>query len=364
MNVKHAAGLVLVMVATQAHGQTRFVGDSPTRPQLGRAPIGTSAASSSGVSGSVAATRSVVGYRGFGYRGFRYGALGYGGIGYRGIGYGGLSYGAIGYTPYVYRPDYYYTPGLCRGCGFVLSGCRCGGPVYGVYVPPLYLDNSDLFGPRALLRFYGLEGAFAPPNRQAGRPPAPRNPAPPANPPAGLLPAGPRVAAKPAGGGPRARAWRFIDHGDRHFKAGRFREALSRYKKAASSDANLAAAKFRAAFAYLGLENVDLAALSIRRGLAIDPNWPEADFVLEDLLDDAAQQAALKTVAKRLQLFPNNSEARLVAGVLLQFDGQPDGAAKQFRRAIAIAGEDPAAALFLAEPEPAAEQPVAKQPGG
>ncbi|MEM9186598.1 MAG: tetratricopeptide repeat protein, partial [Planctomycetota bacterium] len=209
----------------------------------------------------------------------------------------------------------------------------------------------------ALIRFLGAEAAFTKPV------PRPRNAAPPAQPPA---PAGIAAAPQPAGppavvpGGARARAWKFIDHGDRHFKAGRYRDALSRYKKATASAPDLAAARFREGFAYLGLGAVDRAALSIRRGLARDPAWPQSDFVLDDLfVDNDSRQAVQRAVAAELRDSPNNSEARLLAGVLLHFDGQPRAAEKQFRRVIAIAGQDAAAALFLpppVDPPPANEE--------
>lgn len=166
-------------------------------------------------------------------------------------------------------------------------------------------------------------------------------------------PAGDKVVAKrepvrPPGAGARARSWRFIDIGDRHFKAARYRDALTRYRKAISTDEDLAAARFREAFAYLGLGNLNRAATSIRRGLQLDPDWPDSEFVLEDLFtNDAERKLAFQKVSERLDLLPNDSEARLLAGVMLHFDGDPDAAEKQFRRAIEIAGVDAAASRFL-----------------
>ncbi|MEN1681961.1 MAG: tetratricopeptide repeat protein, partial [Planctomycetota bacterium] len=160
--------------------------------------------------------------------------------------------------------------------------------------------------------------------------------------------ANPRAAARPAADGARARAWKFIDHGDRHFRAGRYREALSRYRRAVDSSGDVADARFREGFAYLSLGSVERAALSIRRGLDRDPAWPDSAFVLDDLYpDEAARDAAYKVLADRLKDRPNDADARFLAGVLLHFDGRPNEAERQFRRVIKLAGDDAASRLFL-----------------
>ncbi|MEM8864266.1 MAG: tetratricopeptide repeat protein [Planctomycetota bacterium] len=320
---------VLALGASEAEAQTRFVGDSPTRIAFTGGNFRTVGARFSRFGGFRP-------YRSFTYRS-----------------------GVFVRSPFVYRPysfgcgyPYYgYGGGFCNGCGAFGSFCRCGGPVF---LPPVVLDPSTLYGPRALLRFAGAEDDFGlgqPRPRGAQAAPAANVPA------AGMVPPKPRrVAALPVGAGARGRAWKFIDHGDRHFKAGRYREALSRYKKAITSSPELAAARFREGFAHLGLGNLDRAALSIRRGLQRDAEWPDSDFVLEDLFaDELERQQAFRSVALQLQDLPNDSEARLLAGVLLHFDGDPMGAEKQFRRVQRITGGDPAAELFLPNADDADE---------
>jgi len=316
-----------------AQAQVRFPGDSPRRFVPRSSPSFQSSRAFSTFS-SHRFGRTYRGFSGYGvgpFYGSRYSGPVYAGPRYD---YYGYNYGGYGY------PSRYHASDYCEVCGGYGWGCRCRRPIY---YPPVVVDPNTLYGPQALLRFYGIGNR----SNHSQQPQASQK----------LLPAAPRVAARPANAGTRARAWRFIDYGDRHLKAGRYREALTRYHKATRTFAELDAAHFRAGFAYLALDNFHRAAQAMQRGLQLNPDWPESQFVVEDLFDDAAQRAVLNALAAHLQELPNDANARLLAGVMLHFDGEPDRAAKQFSRVMELAGEDSVARLFLPKP-PAEDQPL------
>lgn len=70
-----------------------------------------------------------------------------------------------------------------------------------------------------------------------------------------------------------ARARQFIEYGDARFRQQQFTDAYQRYRKAAESAPNLADAYFRQAFAQAALGRYRPAVNSIRRGLALEPEW-------------------------------------------------------------------------------------------
>lgn len=342
--------LAAVASAVPLKAQTRFPGDSPTRG----VPIGTPGAGSRSGSGSV--PTFTIPQRGFGR------SIGVGiGVTY-GYPFGGFGYNRY-YGRHFYGPTYGYGPygyyGLCPFCGGRYGYCGCRGPIY---YPPVVVDSRGSYGPGGVLNFYGIDPPtptapqvadnrpFVPPQRNNAQTPE------------ALRPANPQAAAKPVApqviDGGRARAWRYIDLGDRDMKRGDYRAALSLYKKAIRSDSDLAAPQFRLMFAYLGLGNLDRAAEALRAGLRLDPAWPHSDFVLDDLFPgNEKHRPALVAITKQLDQFPNDAQARLLAGVVLHFDAQPRAAEQQFRRAIKLAGDDSAARLFLPPPREADEDP-------
>ena len=324
------AAAVICLAAEVTYAQVRFPGDSPRRLVPGVV-----------ASYSPARTFTFSGHRHGSYWGSyrpsRHFSYGYHRSIYGGPVYGGVYFNGYDYGGYRY-PRKFYGAGNCSGCGFYGSACVCRGPIY---YPPVVVDPSKLYGPQALLRFYGVGNTS---NAQPAQTRAP------------ILPPAPRVAARPANAGARARAWRFVDYGDRHFKAGRYREALSRYKKAIASVGEIDAAHFRSGFAYLALGNFERSAQAMRRGLKLNPDWPESQFVVEDLFDDAAQRAVLRSLSAQLKKLPNDANARLLAGIMFHFDGQPAMAANQFRRAVDVAGDDAVAGLFL--PKPQEDEPL------
>ncbi|HVX10059.1 MAG TPA: hypothetical protein VHC22_02550 [Pirellulales bacterium] len=125
-----------------------------------------------------------------------------------------------------------------------------------------------------------------------------------------------------------ARALQFIEYGDARFQRQEFLEAYQRYRKAADAAPNLADAYFRQGFAQSALGRYLPAVKSIRRGLALQPDWPKADFRLDRLYlgNRAAKQMHFERLAIAAEENPDNAEMMYLLGVELFFDRQPDRA--------------------------------------
>jgi tetratricopeptide (TPR) repeat protein len=157
----------------------------------------------------------------------------------------------------------------------------------------------------------------------------------------------------------RARAWRFIGFGDTHFSAQRFRDANQRYRSAAEAAPDLVEAHFRQAQALVATGQFDLAARTFKRGMALGPGWPQADFSLTELYGEnrLAKTSHLERLALAAEAEPENADLLLVVGMQLYFDGQQERAAPFFRQAatqLADAGLhlDKLIAAPAADPQP------------
>jgi tetratricopeptide (TPR) repeat protein len=152
----------------------------------------------------------------------------------------------------------------------------------------------------------------------------------------------------------RERAIKFVQYGDRHFREGRYRESLARYKKATAAANDLAEAEFRKAFAELMMGDLSDATVAIRRGLAKKSSWPDADFAVDDLFSAAAKAEAYRQLNSRLQATDFDADAHFLLGVMLHFDGQLEAAQAHFVRTIELLGQAEHARIFLPQ------QPEAK----
>ncbi len=125
-----------------------------------------------------------------------------------------------------------------------------------------------------------------------------------------------------------ARARQFIEYGDARFQQQEFSEAYQRYRKAADAAPNLADAYFRQAFAQSALGRYMPAVKSIRRGLALQPDWPKADFELDLLYQGnrAAKQMHFERLASAAEKEPDDADKMFLLGVELFFDRQSDRA--------------------------------------
>jgi tetratricopeptide (TPR) repeat protein len=235
-----------------------------------------------------------------------------------------------GYSPYVagaYAYDPYY-----GGYGYPYAYSS----LYSPYPPPLYLPPDELFGPRAVWRFLGIDDrSRLVPNANIIPPPARDD---------NLEAPEPKKGAQRATNAQAvARAWKFIRFGDARFAQQKYSEANQRYRTASESAPQLADAWFRQAFALLALGRYQQALGAIKRGLRINPNWARSDFNLKQLYadDEMAKNAHRDALAEAAEANPNDADLLFLLGIHLHFDAQADRAQKFFDRAKQLAGDDP-----------------------
>ena len=232
--------------------------------------------------------------------------------------YYGYGYGTD-YYPYAYSYPYYY-----------------GGPFW---IPPVVLPAETLYGPQATMRFMGVDRLSRPANstyvpRTGSTTPAVERPSKPAS-------------ARGTGAKSLASAQEYIGIGDAKFAGGKYAEASQRYRKATQIAPQLADPWFRQGFAQAAIGDTDpkhyeLAAVAIRRGLELKPEWPKSNFRISELYggDDQAKTDHIEALAKAAEAQPNNGDLMFLVGVHLYFDGRPDRAAPFFKRAAEVSAGD------------------------
>lgn len=218
-----------------------------------------------------------------------------------------------------------------------------GYPVYGYAypfaLPPLYLPAETLYGPEPVKRLMGIDN-------WAGAPPA-----------ADLAVNRTGFDAPPEAKPPRgsnresvALAQRFIGFGDANFGSQRWNEALQRFRKAAEISPGLADAWFRQGYALLALGRYEAAAKAIRRGLALNPQWPNSGFKNAMIYGGnmLAKNAHLEALAQAIDDNPQNADLIFLLGVAIYFDDKPDRAKPFFERLKQLSGETSEIKAFLA----------------
>jgi Flp pilus assembly protein TadD len=232
--------------------------------------------------------------------------------------YYGYGYGS-GYYPYAYSYPYYY-----------------GGPFW---IPPVVMPAETLYGPQATMRFMGVDNLSRSANnmyvpRTGSTTPAVERPSKPAS-------------ARGTGAKSLASAQDYMRFGDTKFADRKYAEASQRYRKATQIAPQLADPWFRQGFAQAAIGDKDpkryeLAAVAIRRGLELKPEWPKSNFRVSELYggDDQAKTDHIEALAKAAEAQPNNGDLMFLLGVHLYFDGRPDRAAPFFKRAAELAAGD------------------------
>jgi len=153
--------------------------------------------------------------------------------------------------------------------------------------------------------------------------------------------------------------WRFIGFGDAYFAGQKYYDAYSRYKDAAQAAPTLADAYFRQGIALFAAGRYELAAKALRRGLALDPNWPASDFRLDELYgqNQMAKAAHIDALAKAADAQPHNADLLFLLGVALYFNGQADQAATFFQKSNQMAvGDNGHLRPFLDRVKPAEQK--------
>lgn len=170
---------------------------------------------------------------------------------------------------------------------------------------------------------------------------------------------GPGIANQPAGNKPLreandealARAWKYIQFGDEHFRHQRFLEAYQRYQSAIKSAPALAEAQFRRGFTLAALNHHDRAADALRQGLKLDEGWPRSNFRLDKIYADnrLAKQARFELLAEAAEEDPGNADLWFLLGVHLYCDGQRDRSQPFLERARQLSADERFVQKFLDE---------------
>ena len=289
---------------------------------------------------------SAPGYN-FGVSGVGYGGVGYGGVGYGGVGYGGVGYGGVGYGGGLGYGGGYSTssltitgPGLINGPGVSGYGAS-GDPGYGAagYGATGYggAGYSGAWGAG-----YSPDGVWRDPiNNQilqsqynqdwqrwsaqqaedyvAGQQrgivnPELTNPGDPTP-----------ISRVPFPSSPEAqqRTARFLAQGDEYFKQQQYSKALERYRSAASTTRDQAAAYLRVGVAYIALGRYDSAAEYLRRGVELAPSAAVIDISLDSLYgpdQQLAKTSHLHSVTAWVKEDYRSSNRLFLLGTLLVLD--------------------------------------------
>lgn len=133
-----------------------------------------------------------------------------------------------------------------------------------------------------------------------------------------------------------------IGSGDAFFATKKYADANERYRKAARTTPQVGAAWFRQGFALAAMGRSNQAATAFKRGLKLDPAWPESNFSLDQLFggNAAAKNDCFATLNAAVADKPTDADRLFVLGVFLHFDGQLDRAAAIFARAEQAAGNN------------------------
>ncbi|MFO0984197.1 MAG: tetratricopeptide repeat protein [Planctomycetota bacterium] len=138
-----------------------------------------------------------------------------------------------------------------------------------------------------------------------------------------------------------------VDRGNELFHGGDYVSAAEAYRQAILADLSNATAKFGYARALFALGNYPFAALAIRMGMKLAPDWP---VVGGDLRDGYGNTQDFTAHAQALDRYrserPDDPAALLVAGYVHYFTGDFDRAATDFDRLVQANASDEVAKRF------------------
>ena len=236
------------------------------------------------------------------------------------------AYPGYGYNRYYYNNNGGYYGGYYGG--YPTSSYYGGTPV----VPIIPTDT--LYGPGVVQRQLGLDTQPAAPSGLV-RPHAAigGNAAPADN---SLANPSPQHSAGEVGKGGSEQA---ISAADAMFQAGKYPDAYERYHKAAELYPTVADTYFRQGFTLIANGRWSLAAKAFKRGLIINPSWPDSPWRLDSLYGNGPAKAEhLDNLSKAAEKDPGNPDLLFLTGVFLHFDGHPDRALTFFQRAQQLDG--------------------------
>ncbi|MFH2001471.1 MAG: tetratricopeptide repeat protein [Planctomycetota bacterium] len=130
---------------------------------------------------------------------------------------------------------------------------------------------------------------------------------------------------------PNPEAIEHLDRGAEYFRAGRYIEAMHRFRMATVAAPEFAVCRFAYAHALFALGNYDYAAFEIRKGLEMMPEWIVAGGDLKKMYDDPDDFTdQLKALNSCLELWSGDENALLVIGYVAFFSGDLYGAEQAF----------------------------------
>ena len=165
-----------------------------------------------------------------------------------------------------------------------------------------------------------------------------------------------QLKIRPTNADAKARAGRFLGHGDAQFRKQSFLAAIDRYKMASRAAPDLAEPYIRQGFAYVAMAKYESAADAFRRGLGIRSDWTGSPFRLDELYGDnqLAKSARVESMAIAVDANPLDADLLMLVGLHLFFDGQADRSEVFFTRAAQLGGNDDRLLdAFLPRPGPA-----------
>lgn len=145
--------------------------------------------------------------------------------------------------------------------------------------------------------------------------------------------------------------------GDAMLQDQQYRQAYQQFREALKADPNRAEAEFHLGFALVGLGRFDDAVAAFKRGIALDPAYPNRGVTLEDVYGDT-QQLAISSfeheVAAWVREDIRDPDRLFLMGVLLHFDHNQtsDRSDPFFEAAYRLAGKGAHLQAFLAAAAP------------
>jgi tetratricopeptide (TPR) repeat protein len=147
---------------------------------------------------------------------------------------------------------------------------------------------------------------------------------------------------------------KLLSLGDDSFRAGRYREALSRYDDAAERAPKLAESYFRQGHALVALCRYDEAALAFRRGIDIGGDVTRPGFRLDALYGSKPDETAhVEALAAHVLNHKEDSSAYFLLGMTLRYSADVAKSDKFFRRAADLSSDPTYLAGFVPAAAPA-----------
>jgi len=147
---------------------------------------------------------------------------------------------------------------------------------------------------------------------------------------------------------PNANQTSLIEQGKTLFEKGDYLSAAEIFRQAILKDLNNPIAKFGYAHALFAIGNYPFAALAIRMGMKVLPDWPILGGDLRDLYgkpEDFTNQ--MKALEQYLAQRPDDPGALLVSGYVNYFTGDLDHAESSFEHLLELDSNDPVAQKFV-----------------